>query len=108
MTIVYKICAADDWAEAVRQGTYRGSPDDLRYGFIHLSAKHQLQGTLDRHFAGRAGLVLIAFDEASLAGLRWEALRNGALFPHVYGVLPADSALWVRDLPNAFSAELSA
>lgn len=31
--------------------------------------------------------------------LRWEPSRGGALFPHLYGPLAADSVLEVRDAP---------
>jgi uncharacterized protein (DUF952 family) len=32
------------------------------------------------------------------AHLKWEASRGGALFPHYYGALPVDAAVWVRAL----------
>ena len=99
MTVIYKICPSAAWNEACAAGTYAGSDDDRRDGFIHLSAAHQLAGTLARHFAGRDGLVLIAFDEEGLAGLRWEPSRGGMLFPHVYGVLSVSRARWVKNLP---------
>ena len=101
MTHVYKICRRVDWSLAESAGSYRGSADDLRDGFIHLSAANQLEVTLDRHFAGQTGLVLIAFEDSALDGLKWEPSRGGALFPHVYGTLPAAQALWVKDLPLA-------
>ena len=101
MTQVYKICRMEDWSLAKSAGSYRGSADDLRDGFIHLSAANQVEGTLDRHVAGQTGLVLIAFEDSALDGLKWEPSRGGALFPHVYGTLPAAKALWVKDLPLA-------
>lgn len=88
MSPIYKICPAPAWREAERQGTYRGSADDLRDGFIHLSTAAQVPGTLTRHFAGQAGLFLIACDAAALGdALRWEPSRGGELFPHLYGEL---------------------
>ena len=48
----------------------------------------QLQGTLDKHFAGQVGLVIAEIDLAVVSDmLKWEVSRGGALFPHVYGVL---------------------
>lgn len=99
MPTVYKICAKADWQAAELQGDYAGSAGDRRDGFIHLSAGDQLQGTLQRHFAGQAGLVLIAFDAEGLDGLKWEPSRGGALFPHVYGNISPAKAHWVKDLP---------
>ena len=100
MTLVYKICRASDWQEAEAQGTYRGSSDDHRDGFIHLSAGHQLKETARRHFAGQSDLILVAFEAAALQPvLKWEPSRGGDLFPHAYGTIPTGSARWTRPLP---------
>jgi uncharacterized protein (DUF952 family) len=100
MPIVYKISPESEWRVAEAAGRYDGSADDRRDGFIHLSAAHQLAGTLARHFAGRAGLVLAAFDANALGpALRWEASRAGELFPHLHGSLDPALALWVKPLP---------
>jgi uncharacterized protein (DUF952 family) len=101
MTILYKICSAAEWAEATASGAFTGSAADHRDGFIHLSAANQLRDTAARHFAGRDGLVLVAYDEAALANLKWQPSRGGDLFPHVFGVLPAATAKWVKPLPWA-------
>ncbi len=98
METIFKICPAADWRQAVRTGHYVGSAVDRADGFIHLSAAHQVRETAARHFAGMEGLMLVAFP-ADLDHLRWEPSRGGALFPHVYGPLPADRALWAKPLP---------
>ena len=98
--LVYKICTQDAWVAAVSEGAFTGSAVDLQDGFIHLSTGEQLAETARRHFSGQSDLVLVAFDAATLGGtLRWEPSRGGALFPHVYGVLPAAKAVWVRPMP---------
>jgi uncharacterized protein (DUF952 family) len=87
--LVYKICSAAEWREAVASGTYRGSAVDVRDGYIHLSTLSQLAETLRLHFAGQRDLVLVEVDPAELGdALRWEPSRGGALFPHLYGTLP--------------------
>jgi uncharacterized protein (DUF952 family) len=87
-TLVYKVCAAREWSDAVAAGTYRGSAVDVRDGFIHFSTREQLGETLRRHFAGQSDLVLVEVDTAALgAALRWEPSRGGDLFPHLYGEL---------------------
>jgi uncharacterized protein (DUF952 family) len=97
--IVYKIATAAEWQEAIATGHYSGSADDVRDGFIHLSSRSQLSGTLEKHFKGKTGLVLIAFEEDKLgANLKWETSRGGDLFPHLYGHLPVSNALWERTL----------
>jgi uncharacterized protein (DUF952 family) len=96
---VYKIMPNSAWAAAVACGTYTGSPDDVRDGFIHLSARHQIEHTADKYFVGVPGLVLIAIAPATLEGaLRWERSRGGDLFPHLFGDLPVGCAIWVRPL----------
>lgn len=97
--VVYKIAPRAVWEGAVGDGLYRGSPDDHRDGFIHLSSGGQVAGTLARHYAGQTDLVLIAYEAASLADtLKWEPSRAGELFPHVYGPLDPAEALWVRPI----------
>lgn len=97
---VYKICSDTAWAEAIAAGTFDGSPDDARDGFIHLSTAEQLPGTAEKHFRHEPDLVLVAFDVTSLgAALKWEPSRGGALFPHYYGKLPVSAAISVAPLP---------
>jgi uncharacterized protein (DUF952 family) len=84
----FKIFTADEWAQFVSDGVFHGAPVDLADGYIHLSTADQLQGTLDKHFAGQAGLVIAEIDLGALIDtLKWEVSRGGALFPHVYGML---------------------
>ena len=93
MRTIYKICPASAWREAERAGTYRGSPDDARDGFIHFSTALQVPGTLVKHFAGQADLFLIAVDADALGdALKWEPSRGGDLFPHLYGELDPAAA----------------
>lgn len=101
MTILYKICSAAEWSAAATTGAFTGLAADRRDGFIHLSAAHQLRATTAKHFAGRGDLVLVAFEEAVLAPVKWEVSRGGDLFPHVYGTLPVAAAAWVKPLPLA-------
>jgi len=97
--IIYKICPAPAWREAERAGAYRGSPDDVRDGFIHFSTASQLSGTLAKHFAGQADLFLVAVDTDALGeALKWEPSRGGDLFPHLYGELDPAAAETVTTL----------
>jgi uncharacterized protein (DUF952 family) len=98
--LIYKIAEAAQWTDAVTRGTFDGSADDKRDGFIHLSTAAQARETAAKHFAGRAGLVLAAVQVELLGALlRWEPSRGGALFPHVYGPLPMSAVAWTRPLP---------
>jgi uncharacterized protein (DUF952 family) len=96
---VFKVAERAAWLEACGIGTFIGSVDDARDGFIHLSALDQLSGTLARHFKGKTDLVLIVFESSELGtDLKWEASRNGELFPHFHASLPTSAARAVHAL----------
>lgn len=99
---VYKLLGAADWDRLRATGAWTGSPDDLRDGYVHLSAADQVAGTLAKYFADVPDLILLAVDPEMLgAGLLYEPSRGGALFPHLYAPLPltACRAVAVRALP---------
>ena len=92
--MIYHMCRADEWAAAIKSGTYRGSSHDLADGFIHFSTAAQIVESARKHRAGQEGLLLIAVDAERLSGrVKWEPSRGGDLFPHLYGPLdPAETA----------------
>lgn len=97
---IYHVCPADAWAAAGKNGSYRGSDDDLRDGFIHFSIADQVRESVAKHRAGQSGLVILAVSAEALGeALKWEASRGGQLFPHLYGALPPAAVRWVRPLP---------
>jgi uncharacterized protein (DUF952 family) len=96
---IYKISSASAWREAERTGVYRGSADDARDGFIHLSTASQVAETARKHFFGQTGLFLIEVDADALGkALRWERSRNDELFPHLYGELDLGAVRAVKNL----------
>jgi uncharacterized protein (DUF952 family) len=100
---LYKICSQHSWSQAQQTGHLPSSRDDTRDGYVHLSAAHQVRGTLERHFAGQPDLVLLVIAAARLpaGALRWEPSRNGELFPHLYGELRTELVLEALALPLA-------
>ena len=95
----FKIFTADQWAQFEAAGIFSGAPVDLADGYIHMSTATQLQGTLDKHFAGQSGLVVAEIDLSGFGdALRWEVSRGGELFPHLYGQLPYSAVTGVRYL----------
>ncbi len=85
---VYKLLRADEWAAFEAAGSFAGSADDGRDGFIHLSTAEQVAGTAAKYFPGEAGTMLVTLDADALGEkLRWEPSRGGALFPHLYRAL---------------------
>lgn len=89
----YKILTSAEMQALEDQGSFAGSADDLRDGYIHLSTADQLEGTLAKHFVGQDDLHLAAVDLEALADtVRWEPERGGE-FPHIYGALPLDAVI---------------
>lgn len=100
MTIVYKICPAALWTEAITKGVFAGAPIDHADGYIHFSNAEQARETAAKYFHGQADLVLVALEDAPFGDtMKWEASRGGALFPHLYGTFAPADALWVKPLP---------
>jgi uncharacterized protein (DUF952 family) len=102
--MIFKIVEREAWSAACGDGSYKGSADDARDGFIHFSAAHQVHGTAAKYFRGKTDLLLVAIDERALCDalgdvLKWEPSRGGDLFPHLYGALPTSLALWQKPLP---------
>lgn len=95
---VYKIVAETEWRAAEAEGRFSGSAVDLKDGFIHFSTAAQAPETAAKHFAGEAGLLLVAVDAGAL-DLEWEPSRGGDLFPHLYRPLPMNAVRRVDPLP---------
>lgn len=85
---IYKLLRGPEWQVLQQQGQTRGSADDERDGYVHLSTAEQLPGTLERYYADTPDLWLLELDPIALgAALRWEPSRGGRLFPHLYAPL---------------------
>lgn len=98
---VFKILQIDAWEIAKKAGVYRGSADDKRDGFIHLSTSVQLAGTLTKHFADATGLMLVALESDDLGDkLKWEEDSKGDSFPHLYHALDLSLVRWTSSIPN--------
>lgn len=101
--IIYTMVRDEDWQEARAAGSYRGSAEDARDGFLHFSTAAQLRASAAKHRAGQSDLWLVAADAAALGvTLRWEPASGGSrpgLFPHLYGPLPLAAVRWAMPLP---------
>ncbi|MGO1161117.1 DUF952 domain-containing protein [Brucella pseudogrignonensis] len=99
-TTIYKIAPRDLWAQAEEAGKFTGAPVDIADGYIHFSTHEQVCETAAKHFAGQADLLLVSVDAAALGdALKYETSRGGALFPHLYAVLPLSAVTKVEPLP---------
>jgi uncharacterized protein (DUF952 family) len=101
VTTIYKICEQAVWRAAEAGEVFLGTEADERDGFIHFSTVAQLPGTLEKHYAGKTGLVLIAIEADALGmALVWERSRGGDFFPHLYAPLPLKAVRWARPLAD--------
>ncbi|MHC9417106.1 DUF952 domain-containing protein [Sphingomonas citri] len=83
--LAYKVLTGEQLAALERDGRFDGAPVDLADGFVHLSTAAQLTATVDKHFAEQDDLHVAAVDlDAYADRVRWEAAREGQLFPHLY------------------------
>jgi len=79
--MIYKVVRPAEWSAARESGVFSGSADDERDGFIHLSRAAQLKATLEKHFAGEDGLLLVALDAGRFGPeLKWETSRAERIF----------------------------
>jgi uncharacterized protein (DUF952 family) len=107
MTVVYRIVSGADWGRFREARVFHGTDHDLRDGFIHFSAGHQLAGTAAKHYAGQGDLMLLHVDCEQLPAdqLKWEPSRGGDLFPHLYGVLPLEAVVLAEPFVGSASSE---
>jgi uncharacterized protein (DUF952 family) len=98
--LIYKIFLRTEWDAFRAAGESAGAPIDLADGFIHFSAAPQLAETVAKYFGAISDLVLVACDAGRLGdALKWEASRDGALFPHLYRRLVMADVVWDKSLP---------
>lgn len=98
MNLIYHIVSADDWRSQESQPEYRASSLQTE-GFIHLSKKEQVNGTLRRYYQDVPNLLLLHVDVDKLTHpLKYEASTNHELFPHLYGPLTKEAVVAVEQL----------
>jgi 1,4-dihydroxy-6-naphthoate synthase len=89
---LFHFVAPADWERAQRHGEWQPPSLDSE-GFVHLSFRHQIEGTLDVHFAGVDEVLLVEIEPDDLRQLVIEPSRGGALFPHLYRQLRTAEAV---------------
>lgn len=95
--LIYHITARETWENALQSGSYTADSLETE-GFIHASTRQQIIATANRFYAGKHGLVVLEIASARVRSeIRYEAVPDGELFPHIYGAL--DPAAVIRVLP---------
>ena len=96
---IFKIVHEHEWHEAERSGEYLGSAKDRTDGFLHFSTARQVPGTLARYYSGIDDLLLVCVDATPFgSSLKYEAARDGSLYPHLYAPLGVGAAQWVKPI----------
>ncbi len=98
MNLIYHIVSAEDWARQASLPTYEAASLQTE-GFIHLSQKEQVAGTLSRYYQNVPDLLLLHIDVDKLTHeLKYEVATNNESFPHVYGPLNKDAVVHIESL----------
>ena len=86
MPIIYHVTSSEEWESANEKGFYI-APSLATEGFIHCSKDEQVQGVLQRYFAGKKNLVKLTIDTNKLASpLQYDFSASiNEEFPHIYG-----------------------
>ena len=85
---VYRIFKKNEFDDFIRNLVFKGNVIDKNSGFIHMSTKNQIKGTLNLYFKEEKEIYIVKFRVSNLGNLlKWEKSRNNDLFPHYYGTL---------------------
>lgn len=106
---IFHVCEPEVWAEAMAFGSI-GNPSLDTEGFIHCATADQLDGVRSRFYAGRDDYLIVTVDTDLLDDVecRWEAPSHpdgspnttaeaADRFPHIYGGIPLDAVVEVRE-----------
>lgn len=101
MNVILHFCPEQAWTAARVAGAYTADTLDSE-GFIHCSTPDLVHLPANVLARGRTDLVLLEIDETRLPEPpRYEPGDPGdpasPLFPHVYGPIPVDAVVGVRD-----------
>jgi uncharacterized protein (DUF952 family) len=98
--MIYHITDRHTWTRSLAAGQHTGSTRDVDLadeGFIHCSTAEQVDGVLERFYAGASDLLVLHIDETKLsAELRYDDVPGAGLFPHVYGPINVDAVVQVE------------
>ena len=98
---VFKIIEKEEWLKAKQTGTYDGSDNDKKDGYIHFSEEDQVSETLKNHYSKKENLILLRVNAFKLEHLLWEQASNGDMYPHLY------SPLDIKNVVDEFELSLN-
>ena len=98
-TIIYHITSKEEWTTAITNGFYEAA-SLAEEGFVHCSTEQQVEGVLQRYFAGKTDLVKLTIDTAKLnAKLQYDFSPSiNEVFPHIYGRINLNAVIDISPL----------
>jgi uncharacterized protein (DUF952 family) len=97
---IFHIVDCEAWADAAAVGRYE--PASLAAeGFVHFSFVEQVNATIERHYAGVAGLCVVEFESDALGAdvVVEDSYGSGTAYPHVYAPIRTSAAIAVHTVP---------
>ena len=94
--LIYHVVLPKDWAAAEHDSFYQASSLSDE-GFIHCSYADQLDGVLERYYAGAGEVYVLHIDALKLTSpLVSEPSTNDEPYPHVYGPIIKDAIVTIE------------
>lgn len=82
---VYKVLRQSEWNELNTNGSFAGSPDDLRDGFMHMSPANQVERIIKKYFSKDRPIYIVKLAKKEFLDLlTWEMIHSGDIYPHLY------------------------
>ncbi len=96
---VFRVFDVREFQEFEVNKFFYGNNFDRESGFIHLSLKKQITGTVETYFSGQR-VIIAEFNIKDLGTpLKWEKSRDSMVFPHYFGALEFG---WVRSISKNY------
>jgi uncharacterized protein (DUF952 family) len=94
MALIYHVTTNEEWKAAQVKGFYEAASLHTE-GFIHCSEAQQVQGVLERYYAGKKDLLKLSIDTSKLTvPLKYELAPSiNENFPHIFGPINLDAVV---------------
>lgn len=101
MSLIYILCTPAAYEAAGAKGQYISESLGPE-GFIHASPANQLTRVANKYYAQNEVLCVLTVDESKIsAPVKWEAIANGDLYPHIYGPLNMDAVVCMQSVQRS-------
>ena len=96
---VFRIFDEREYLEFKKKKYFYGNDFDKNSGYIHLSLRGQIEGTVKTHFFNQK-VIIAEFNIMDLEKLlKWQKSRDSMVFPHYFGAL---EFRWIRNISKNY------